>query len=101
MTVAKISVCKLAVAVKQFHARTSYPLHRLDGARQDLVRDLFIGLFDQGILQAPPPRNSQFGIDMDHIDPGSDGLPQVVIIGSRSAMQGKQNLRCAFDLDNS
>jgi hypothetical protein len=59
--------------------------------KNDHLRDDFIWLFNQGVLQAASPCNPQFSVDVDDIDPRGDCLPQIFIIGSRSAVQGEQN----------
>jgi hypothetical protein len=51
-----------------------------------------VGLFGQALLQATSPCNAQFSVDMDDIDPSGDCLPQIFVVGSRSAMQGKRQL---------
>ena len=63
--------------------------------------DDFVGLFGQALLQATSPCNPQFSVDMDDIDPSGDCLPQIFVVGSRSAMQGKRHLRRTLDLGDS
>ena len=43
----------------------------------------------------------QFGIDMDDVDSRGDGFAKVVIVGSRSAVQGQEEARRLLDLGNS
>src|SRR5713101_2472728 len=69
--------------------------------RQDLIRGNFIGLFDQAVLQATSPRNPQFGVDVDDINPGGNRLPQVFIVGSRSTVQCERHLSRILDLGDS
>jgi len=43
-------------------------------------------LSEQAFFQAASPGNPQFSVHVDYIDPGSDCLSQIFIVGSRSAM---------------
>jgi hypothetical protein len=39
-------------------------------------------MLEQAILQATSPCNPQFSVDVDHIDPGGDCLPEIFIVVS-------------------
>src|SRR5262249_37544190 len=72
-----------------------------DNRGQDLVGDNFVGFAGQAVSQGAPPGDPQFGIDVDRVDSRGDSFAQVVIIGSRPAMQGEKDSRRFLDLGNS
>jgi hypothetical protein len=55
--------------------------------RQDLVGHNFARLPVQAVFERPSPHNPEFGIDVNDVDPSNDGVAEVVIIGSRPAVQ--------------
>src|SRR6202789_2087179 len=95
------SVERVVRSVKKREARAGDRLDRLNRKRQDLIGDDLIGFFAEALLQAAPPRNPQFGVDMDDVNSGANRLAQVFIIGSRSAVEGQGYLHSALDLGDS
>ena len=65
---------RLARSVEERKARPGDFFHRLHRKRQDFVRDDLIGFFAEAFLQAAPPGNPQFGVDVDDIDSSADRL---------------------------
>ncbi len=55
----------------------------------------------QARLQSISPCDSQFGVDVNNVDSGSDRPLQISIIGSRSAVQSKRNPSRRLDLSDS
>jgi len=60
-----------------------------------------MGVLCQGFLQATAPCNAQFSVDMYNSDPSGDCLPQIFIVGSRSAVERKWEARRPLDLNDS
>src|ERR1700722_1251948 len=97
----KASMARVVRSVKKREARAGDRLDRPHRKRQSLIRNDLVGFFAEAFLQAPPPRNPQFGVDMDDVDSGANRLAQVFIIGSRSAVEGQRCLNSALDLSDS
>src|SRR5215472_8375959 len=70
------------LTVKQSQARADNLLYRIHDRPQDLVGHDFVWVSCQAFAQRFSPRNPQFGIDVDDIDPRGDGLAKVFIIGA-------------------
>src|SRR5215471_680202 len=83
---------------KQSQAQGYDPLHRIDNGGQEFVGDDLAGVAGKSRFQTAAPGNPQFRIDVHNRDASSDGVAQVAVIGSRSAMQGEENLGSFFDL---
>src|SRR5947199_3967848 len=93
-----IAFAFLTQAVEEFQARCGHLLYCMDGTRQNLVRNDFLRLVRETFLQAAPPCDTYFGIDVDNVDSRGDRLSQVVVVCAGSAVQGKQGLGSSLEL---
>jgi hypothetical protein len=58
----------------------------------------FVRMLSRASFQATSPRNAKFRIDVYDVDSRRDCLAQVFIIGSRTTVEGQEDLSRSLDL---
>ena len=87
--------------VEQLQAQAGHLLHRINSCGKDPVGHDLVGLLRQTVFQPTPPGNSQLGVDVHDVDPRRDGIPQIIVVGPRAAVQGQQDSRRCLDATDS
>ena len=67
--------------MEQSQARADNLLHGIYDRPQKFIGHDFVGVSSQASFECVPPRNAQFGIDVDDVDSRGDGLAEVFVIG--------------------
>ena len=70
------------LTMEQSQARADNLLHSIYDRSQNLVWHNFVGVSGQAFSERFPPRDAQFGIDVDDVDSRSDRPAKVFIVGA-------------------
>jgi len=73
--------------VKEPQSCTDHLADTSDGMGQDLIWYDLVVPCGQTLLQAFSPSKAQLGVDVDNIDSGANGRLEIIIRGSRAAVQ--------------
>jgi len=83
---------------EQFQSVGDHLFHRLVRFAKELIRDEVVRFRRKRGLQSPASRQAQFGADMNDGHAGLDRASEVIVVGSRTAMQGQRHARRCLDL---
>ena len=73
-------------------------LHGFDHGGEEFVGDNLLGVLGEGAVEGLAPGDAEFGVHVNDIDAGGDGLAEVVIVGAGAAVQGERDAGGFFDL---
>src|SRR5215813_13365710 len=90
-----------ANGLEQPQACSDSLLYRIDDRTKNLVRDDFVGVSSQTLVQGLSPRHAQFSINVDDVDSRGNRLAEVFVIRSGSAVQREKDSGGLLDLGNS
>jgi len=84
--------------VEESETGGSYLLHGFDHGGEEFVGDDLLGLLGEGAVEGLAPGDAEFGVHVNDVDAGGDGLAEVVIVGAGAAVQGEWDAGGFFDL---